>query len=350
MADKKKVAFYGFGVMDAGIAAYFDSKFSEEDIDMLFFDINPEINTHFQKHRQQPDHFPDIKFSEKVNGTDSIEELVEDAEHIIIGIPSLHIRKSVQEFAQYLTKPSIITIVSKGLEQGTNKRLSEVVREELESNSKYQHGIAVFSGGTIADDIARRRPLVATVASENRRNRKAVTDLFHSETLRVYTTNDVIGTELSGALKNCISIGAGICEGLGFYTGTISSYIIRASTEIQRIAEKMGAKDETFSSGSPAFWGDIMLSCFGETRNREYGRRICQEVVTPLDVLEQMGQEHKTVEGYYTITVARELAKKHFIEAPCIEQIYKILYENEKPINALKNLMGRRRHSLSVIK
>ncbi|MBU1201862.1 MAG: hypothetical protein KJ583_06900 [Nanoarchaeota archaeon] len=306
----------------------------------MFWNRDYSVYEYFKKHHANPYHFQSMKFSDKVKGTKSKEELFRNADFVVIGISAHAIRENAVDFYKYLNKASTFIIVSKGLEQKTMKRSSEVISEELKK-SEFKHTIAVFSGGTTAADMAHQIPLIAEVASEDEETKEKVADLFHSHTLKIYTNDDLCSVEIAAALKNIVSIGAGICEGLGFETGTISSFITRATYDIYKVAKVLGAKDDTFLPGSASVWGDIMLSSFGKTRNREFGRRICCEKMKPEDIVLEMEDEHKTVEGYFTVKAAYDLIRKHDVNAPCIEEIYKIVYEGADPKDALINLMGR---------
>ncbi|MFH1174153.1 MAG: hypothetical protein V1725_03415 [archaeon] len=334
----ERIAFCGFGAFNTAFAAYFDRV---KLADMRCWDIRQEIREYMHTHNRHPFHFPDITFSSRMDAATNLQDLLEGRQYVILGVPAQEIRRASRELAPYYHGQTMI-IVSKGLELGTNKRLSQVVEEELRDAR-----VAVFAGGTVAADIVRGVPLIAEVASTDATTRERVADLFHSTTLRMYTNPDIISVELASALKNVVSLGAGICEGLGYEIGTQASFITRATRDIYKIAKALGANDDTFLPGSASVWGDIMLSSFGPTRNREYGRRICAD--KPVEVLQRMQEEHKTVEGYYTIQAAKRITDENHIDAPCVDAIYRIVYLNESPSDVLRHLLCRSRGSINRV-
>jgi len=336
-----KIALYGFGAFNASIGSYLSDKYyADSSIEIACWDVDSYVTCEFIRNRIHPYH-PSIKFNSKLGVVRNAEELLADANIVILGISAQAIRENLRKVKDYVLPDCIFVIVAKGLEQGSGKRFSEVVREELFDKCR----VAVFSGGTIAYDIANKIPLVAEVASTDRVVRAQVAELFHSASLRVYLNPDILSVELAGALKNVISIGAGIVDGIGYGVGTKSSFITRAGYDVYKLAKKMGASDKVFLPGSASFWGDVLLSCFGKTRNLEFGIRIGRGEKV-LDVLSEMGKEHKTVEGYATVKAVNGLLEEYSVDAPCLVELYKILYENKDVNLAFSQLMSREQKEL----
>lgn len=333
--EKTLVSFLGFGAFNSAIAHYFDK---EGGIMMRFWDKSKEVREAINKERKHPYHFSDIAYSNRIRGVDKIEELRE-ADFLIIGVPAQRIRESIKPLKGLINNKTIIVVVSKGLEIGSNKRPSQVIKEELG-----EVRVAVFAGGTTASDISNGIPLIAEVASVDKEARERVANLFHSKKLRIYTNPDILSVELSSALKNVVSIGAGICDGLSNSIGTKAAFITRATRDIYKIARALGADEKTFLPGSASVWGDIILSSFGITRNYDYGRRICKK--KPQEVLREMQEEHKTVEGYYTTLTAHDISKEMNVDTPCIQQIYRVIYEDLEPRRALEELFERDRRGI----
>lgn len=333
-----KIALYGFGAFNSAMAHYLERN---TDAEIMFWEYDDKVIDYFKEHKSHPYHFVDKKFS-RVKATKDLEELFDNNYFVIIAISAQHIRENAKAFKKYLKKPTRFLICSKGLEQGTMNRLSEVLEQELGE----KHKIAVFSGGTTAADIERGIPLVAEVVSKDKETREEIAEVLHTNKIRIYTHEDLCSVEVAAALKNVVSFGAGICEGMGFDTGTIAALITRATYEIYKIAMYLGASQKAFLPGSASVWGDIMLSSFGKTRNREFGMRVAKGDKTPLEVLEEMKEEHKTVEGYYTVKSAKELSDEHQLNTPVIEELYSVAYEGRTPQEALKNLMERDRKEL----
>jgi len=333
-----KIALYGFGAFNSAMAHYLERNTNAE---LMFWEYDEKVTNYFNEHKSHPYHFTDKKYS-RVKATKSREELFLDASFVMIAISAQHIRQNAKEFKRYLKNPTRFLICSKGLEQGTMNRLSEVLEQELGE----EHKVAVFAGGTTAADLEKGIPLIAEVVSKDKETREEIAKALHSNILRIYTHEDLCSVEVASALKNVVSFGAGICEGLGFDIGTIAALITRATYEIYKVAKHLGATDKAFLPGSASVWGDIMLSSFGKTRNREFGIRVAKGDKKPLEVIEEMKQEHKTVEGYYTVKSAKKLSDKYNLNTPIIEELYEIAYENKKPMDALKKLMGRKRKEL----
>ncbi len=346
--EKEKISFFGFGAFNCALAHYLTKKFENNgNYNFCFWDIDDTVRENFLNNRKHPYHFQEMEFNDKLQSYQTKEDLIKDADIIIIGINAQAFNKALKGIDSLVNKNTTFVIVSKGIDIETHELLSDIVSKHLK-DSKFNHNIAVFSGGTIASDIANRVPLIAEIACKENICIETVADLFHSDTLRIYTNTDVLSAEIAGALKNFISIGAGICEGLDFGIGTKSSLITRAAFDVYKIAKKMGASDTTFLPGSASFWGDIMLSSFGNTRNREFGKRICEKGKTPLEVLEEMKTEHKTVEGYYTVKASYEIARKYEIETPVIDSIYQIIYKGVNPKEAFCQMMNRGRKKLGL--
>ncbi|MEA2112416.1 MAG: NAD(P)H-dependent glycerol-3-phosphate dehydrogenase [Patescibacteria group bacterium] len=344
----KKISFLGFGTFNCAVAHYLTEKFAEDDsYNFFFWDIDENIFNNFQTNRVHPYHFQEHKFNEKLQGCQNKGDLIKDSDIVIIGISAQNISEALSDIKAMINKDMTFVIISKGIDNKTHELLSVIVKKNIK-DSGFNNPIAVFSGGTIATDIINKAPLVAEIACQNNLCTEEVANLFHSKTLRIYTNNDVLSVEIAGALKNFISIGAGICEGLGFSVGTKASFITRAAFDVYKIAKKMGASDTTFLPGSASFWGDIMLSSFGDTRNREFGKRLCTDSKTPLEIIDEMEKEHKTVEGYYTVKAAYEIAQENQIETPSIELIYQIVYENADPLETYDKMMNKDRKKLGI--
>ncbi|MBU0980982.1 MAG: hypothetical protein KJ709_09355 [Nanoarchaeota archaeon] len=341
-----KIAFLALGAFNCSMMAKIDRQ-SNGQREIEFWDIDQEVMEHFEKHHVHPYHFQDIAFSDNVHPADSISGLLNGAGNLIVGVNAQSMRKAARTFGEYLSKDTIITSLSKGLELETGKRMSEVIREELDCALVYDPKITVFSGGTVAQDIAYGRPVMAHVAGDDPITIDEVAELFHSTAVRVVPTTEMLSVEYCGALKNVVSIGGGICEELyPGAEGTKAAFKIRTEFDIYKIAKALGASDDIFLPGSPSFYGDSDLSCYGPTRNREYGQRIgCGQ--DPKAALKEMEQAHKTVEGYYTLKVAYELSQKLGLDTPCIEQLFQVVHDGLSPERAVKNLMSRPRTSLN---
>ncbi len=228
----------------------------------------------------------------------------------------------------------IVVNVAKGFEKGSLLRLSQVIAEELPEAK-----VAVLSGPSHAEEVARGIPTSVVVASDSAVTAQIVQSIMSGDNLRIYTSDDLIGVELGGALKNVIAIASGFCDGLGLGDNTKAALITRGLAEMARLGVCMGAKEYTFSG--LAGIGDLVVTCTSQhSRNHRFGEKVGSG--TPVN---QALSEVGTVEGYYAAELAYSLAKKYKIEMPITEECYAILYENKDVKDVLNDLMRRPKRS-----
>ncbi len=272
---------------------------------------------------------PGVKIPKEIKLTTDI-SCVGGKDLVIVGIPTSFIRGVCEEAAPYVSKNSIIVNTAKGLENTTLKTMSAVMRECFPENT-----IAILTGPSHAEELARGIPTTVVVASENREASNYVQEILSNSTFRVYVNDDVIGCEIGGALKNVIALASGVIDGLGMGDNTKAALMTRGIKEIRTLGIAMGARSETFAGLSGI--GDLIVTCCSmHSRNRRAGILIGKGT-DPAEAVEQVG----TVEGYVCTQNAYDLAKRLNVELPITEQLYKLLFEGEKPYDALKNLMGR---------
>lgn len=272
---------------------------------------------------------PGVKIPEAVALTTDI-SCVRGKDMIIMGIPTAFCRSVCESAAEYADESSIIVNTAKGLEAGTLKTMSQVMEEAFPHN-RY----AILTGPSHAEEIARGIPTTIVVASPDREVSYYVQNALSNRTFRIYVNDDVLGCELGGSLKNIIALAAGVCDGLGMGDNTKAALMTRGIREISVLGSAMGAKPETF--GGLSGIGDLIVTCCSmHSRNRRAGILIGQGI-SPEEAVERVG----TVEGYTCTRNAYELAKKIGIEMPITEQLYKVLFENGKAIEAISALMDR---------
>jgi len=272
---------------------------------------------------------PGVKIPKDVVLTTDI-SCVKGKKLVIVGIPTSFIRSVCEEAAPFVSEDSIIVNTAKGLENGTLKTMSVVMREVFPKNT-----IAVLTGPSHAEELARGIPTTVVVASDNTEASNYVQDILSNSTFRVYVNDDVIGCEIGGSLKNVIALAAGVIDGLGMGDNTKAALMTRGIKEIRTLGLAMGARSETFSGLSGI--GDLIVTCCSmHSRNRRAGILIGKGV-DPAEAVEQVG----TVEGYVCTENAYALSKKLGVELPITEQLYKLLFEGVQPAEALKTLMGR---------
>ena len=295
--------------------------FSEEEKDL----INNEKKCKF---------LPNVKLPEGIECTTSYKEAIEGSELILHVTPSKFTRNIVKGYKQYVTNQPIV-ICSKGFEADTLLTLDEVILEEI-PNAK----IAVLSGPSHAEEVSIAIPTVLVVASKYDAVLKLVQDTFMCDKMRIYTSRDVKGVELGGALKNIIAFCAGVAAGIGLGDNTFAALITRGLAELSRLGVALGGQKDTFYGLSGL--GEIIVTCLSEhSRNRRAGMLIGQGK-TLKKTKKEVGM---TIESIDNIVVAHELAKIHGIEMPIVEAVYGILYKGLKPEEVVNMLMNRAKKS-----
>ena len=277
---------------------------------------------------------PNVELPEGIICTTSYEEAINDSEMIVHVTPSKFTRDTVKQYKKYVTKQPII-ICSKGFEKDSLLTLDEVIQEEI-PNAK----IAVLSGPSHAEEVSVSLETVLVVASKYDAVLKLVQDTFMSNKMRIYTSRDVKGVELGGALKNIIAFCAGVAAGIGLGDNTFAALITRGLAELTRLGVSLGGQRDTLYGLSGL--GDLLVTCLSEhSRNRKAGKLIGQG-----KSLEETKQEvGMVIESIDNIEVAHELGKLHNIEMPIVEAVYGILYEGLKPEDAVDILMNRAKKS-----
>ena len=251
---------------------------------------------------------------------------------VVIACPSVHIRSVCRQVAPYLAEDAVLVSVTKGIEPGSLLRMSQIVREETHRE------VAVLTGPSHAEEVAKNIPTACVAASENQTLAELVQDAFMSDSFRVYTSADVIGSELGGALKNVIALCAGVSDGMGNGDNTKAMLMTRGLTEIARLGVAMGARKETFAGLAGV--GDLIVTCTSQhSRNRRAGILMGQGK-RPQEAMAAVGA---VVEGYYAAKSAWELACKLGVEMPIIHGAYRALYENVDVKTVLKSLLCRAR-------
>lgn len=272
---------------------------------------------------------PGVKIPEGIALTTDI-SAVSGKDVVLVGVPSQFTRSVAQEAAPHMQPQTVVVNTSKGLENGTYQRMSEVLTEEFPDNP-----IVVLTGPSHAEELARGIPTTVAVASEDVKYAEYIQDIFTSPTFRLYVNTDVAGCEIGGAMKNIIALAAGISDGLGFGDNTKAALMTRGIHEITALGLAMGARVETFAGLTGI--GDLIVTCTSmHSRNRRAGILIGQGQ-SPEEAVRQVG----TVEGYHCCEVAHGLAKKLGVTMPITEELYRVLFEKESADFSMSHLMGR---------
>ncbi len=281
--------------------------------------------------RENRKHLPGVVFPENLKLSSEIAS-AEDAELLVMAVPSFAVRDTVKQVRAYLENGTIVVSVSKGIERESGKRYTEVLREVLGDS----YPVVALSGPSHAEEVGLEIPTAIISASEDQCAAETVQRVFMNESFRVYTSSDVIGVELGGALKNIIALTAGINDGLGLGDNSKAALMTRGLAEMARLCLALGGKRETLAGLAGV--GDLIVTCTSQhSRNRRAGILIGKGV-SPEDTLKQVGG---VVEGYYATSAAKELAEKVKVDVPIIEQCYQVLYFGKDPMQAVNDLMSR---------
>lgn len=290
----------------------------------------PQEIEEIKKHGENKKLLPGVAIPEDICLTSDF-SCINAADLVVMAVPSFAVRQTAGLLKPFLTAGITVVNVSKGLEEGSLKRLSAVIQEELPEAK-----VAVLSGPSHAEEVSRGIPTTVVAAAAEMPVAEYVQELFASGTFRIYTNSDIAGVELGGALKNVIALCAGVCDGLGLGDNTKAALMTRGITEIARLGEALGARAETF--GGLSGIGDLIVTCTSmHSRNRRAGILIGQGK-TAVQAIQEIGM---TVEGYHAAKTAKELADKTGVEMPIVEQCYAVLYQDLSAKQAISNLMGR---------
>ncbi len=306
---------------------------SDNDCQATLWEYNTKEARRLESERTREEKLVSFKLSDSVTVTSSLKEALNNTSLVILAVPSQNLRMVLNQAQDYLgEKPKFLNL-AKGIENKTLKRMSEVVEDVL-GDSKYS--FATLSGPSHAEEVAKRMPTTITVAGHDERLNKNLQELFSNSYFRVYKSSDLVGVEMGGALKNIIAIAAGIIFGLGMGDNTTGALVTRGLAEISRLGISMGASAETFAGLSGV--GDLITTCVSKhSRNRYVGVEIGKGRNLE-DILEGMTM---VAEGVETTRAGYELSRLKSVEMPITKEVYKVLFENKPPGEAIWELMGR---------
>lgn len=281
--------------------------------------------------RENPSKLPGVKYPESIVVTTDLEMAMADKELLVLAVPSNFTRSTAHSMRDFVRSGQLITNVAKGIEENTLMRLSEVIEEEMpEAN------VSVLSGPTHAEEVAIGVPTSIVAGAKDRKTAEHVQNIFMNSFFRVYTSPDMLGMEIGGALKNVIALAAGAADGLGGGDNTKAALITRGIAEIGRLGRAMGAHPQTI--GGLSGMGDLIVTCSSmHSRNRRAGILIGKGYTYEA----AMAEVKQVVEGVFSARAAKGLGDKYQVELPIIEQVNSVLFEGKKASDALAELMLR---------
>ena len=283
--------------------------------------------------RENKTKLPNILLPEDVKVTDDLREAVDDKDILILAVPSKAIRSVSKSLKNIIKDNQIIVNVAKGLEEDTLKTMTDIIEEELKDKNPK---VAVLSGPSHAEEVGRGIPTTCVISANNKELTLYLQNIFMNPSFRVYTSPDMLGVEIGGALKNVIALAAGIADGLNYGDNTKAALITRGIKEISSLGVAMGGEQSTFYGLTGL--GDLIVTCASmHSRNRRAGILLGQGKT--LD--EAIKEVNMVVEGVYSAKSALMAAKKYNVEIPIIEQVNAVLFENKNAAEAVNELMIR---------
>jgi glycerol-3-phosphate dehydrogenase (NAD(P)+) len=275
-------------------------------------------------------YLPGVEIPASLKWTSDHSEAVREADLVVLVVPSRFYKSVVEAFKPYIPANALVVSATKGLDEQTYERMSEVAEHILERE------VAVLSGPSHAEEVARGVPCAVAIAARDHAIAEQIQTLFVNKEFRVYTLEDVVGVELGGALKNVIAVAAGISDGMGFGDNSKAALMTRGIAEITRLGAALGAKPETFIGLSGI--GDLMVTCMSRhSRNRGVGERLGKGET----LKEIMGSMKMVAEGVWNCQAAKELADKLGVTVPITEQVNSVVHEGKDPREAVMDLMTR---------
>ena len=282
--------------------------------------------------RENARYLPGVRFPENLFIREDLLETVEEATHLLLVVPSHAFRATLEAFKTRLPADAIVAWASKGLEPATGRLLSQVAADELGEGQ----ALGVISGPTFAKEVAQGLPTAITVAAREPVTAEAIAAWLRNERVRVYTSTDLVGVELGGAVKNVLAIATGISDGLGLGANARAALITRGLAEMRRLSEALGGKPETVMG--LAGIGDLVLTCTdNQSRNRQVGLALGRGRKLQV-TLAEIGQ---VAEGVATAREVRQLAQRLQVDMPITEQVYRVLFEDVAPQTAVETLLRR---------
>ncbi|HKE51787.1 MAG TPA: NAD(P)H-dependent glycerol-3-phosphate dehydrogenase [Actinomycetes bacterium] len=323
-----RIAVFGTGAWGTA----FSLVANDAEVDVRLWGRRPELVEAINEKRENPDHLPGIELPAMLATTDPAEAL-DGSELVVFAVPSQRLRENLVGWAPLIPPQAIMLSLMKGVELGTTKRMSEVIREVADAD---EDRVAVLSGPNLALEIAQRQPAASVVACTDEAVAARIQAICHTPYFRPYTNTDVVGTELGGAVKNVIALAVGMAHGMGFGDNAKASLITRGLAETARLGAALGADPYTFAG--LAGLGDLVATCWSPlSRNRTFGERLGRGE----QVAEMLADTRQVVEGVKSCVSIRELAHQNGVDMPIVDQVVAVVHDGMSPLDTLRSLMSR---------
>lgn len=333
----EKIAVLGAGSWGTALAVVL----GENGHQVMLWSHREEEAKKMQRDRQQAAKLPGVKLPDGVTVTSDFKEAIKDNDAIILAVPSTAVRETAHRLAAEVEEGQIVVCVSKGIEDDTFLTLTEIIEEEIKGVKA-----CVLSGPSHAEEVGKRMPTTVVAGAKEKEDALYIQDLFMNSYFRVYTSPDVKGIEMGGALKNVIALAAGIADGLGYGDNSKAALITRGISELTRLGIALGGKVETFSGLTGV--GDLIVTCTSvHSRNHRAGQLIGEGYTAA----EAMDEVKMVVEGVNSAKAALKLARKKGVSVPIIEKVNAVLFEDKKAEDAVTELLLRdRRKEFQTLK
>lgn len=325
------VTFIGGGSFGTALSVMLAKK----GLSISIYDRDEKVVDDINVKRENMKYLPHVIVPANVVAHKGLEEALKDTKYVVLSVPSNAIREVSKILKSYIKEDVILINVSKGIEEHTGKRLSEVIQEELPNNH-----VVILSGPSHAEEVSIDIPTTVVASSTHMESAKEVQELFMTNKFRVYTNDDIIGVEIGGAVKNIIALAAGISDGIGYGDNTKAALMTRGMNEIIRIGEKLGGKKETFAGLTGM--GDLIVTCTSmHSRNRRAGILIGKGASTE-QAIEEVGM---VVEGIKACRAFYEIKEQLDVSMPITNALYRVLFEGKDPKDEVYELMTRDKKS-----
>ena len=325
----KKVSVIGAGSWGSALAVLLANNGHE----VTLWTHDPHEIEMLSTKREQQEKLPGVKLPDNIAIEADLETALTDEDVVVMAVPSPVVRMVAKQMSPFIKDGQIIVNVAKGIEDVTYKTLSDIIEEEIPNAE-----VCVLSGPSHAEEVGRGIPTTVVVGAKNKETAEMLQDVFMNKVFRVYTSSDIVGIELGGALKNVIALAAGTVDGLEYGDNTKAALMTRGIAELTRLGEALGGKPETFSGLTGV--GDLIVTCTSvHSRNRKAGYLMGKGMTAE----EAMKEVKMVVEGVYSAKAALGLAKKCNVAVPIVEAVNRVLFENADPKEEVSNLLLRER-------
>jgi glycerol-3-phosphate dehydrogenase (NAD(P)+) len=325
---KNHIAIIGDGGWGTTLAVHL----SQKGFPVKLWGAFPEYVKRVAKTRNNVKFLPGIKIPKKIDITSNLNDVINTSDIIVLATPSQYIRATLSEIKKCDYAHKAFVSVVKGIDSTKLIRMSSLIHAMLGNVP-----LAVLSGPTIAQEVARKIPSTAVIASRNPVLARKLQEIFNSQSFRIYTNSDMIGVELGGSIKNIIAIACGVCDGLDFGANTKSAILCRGLAEMARLGDKLGAHQHTFFGLSGL--GDLATTCFSpQSRNRQVGEALGRGKT----MAKILASTEMVAEGVPTVKAVYKLSQKHGVSMPITTEVFRIIYQKKNPRDAVKDLMARK--------